>query len=103
MDYAAIRKRFLAASAAALLGSQTAASLQGHCGGITGDAAISGRVRSALRQDRKVNELTIAVETRNGRVQLSGYAGTAAARARAARVAKTVSGVRSVRNAIHLA
>ncbi len=102
MNYTAIRKRFLAISAAALLGAGSVHPAQERPGASTGDTSITKRVRTALLRDRKISALTIDIETRNGAVQLSGFAATAAERARAAELARAISGVRSVSNTIRL-
>lgn len=103
MNYSAIRKRFLAVSAAALLGTCAGIPMPEGSGAGSADSAITGRIRSALRHDRKIRDSAIGVETVKGKVQLSGFARTTAERARAANLARAVPGVKRVSNNIHLA
>lgn len=60
------------------------------------DSVVTTRVKSALLADADVKSLEIAVVTRKGEVQLSGFVGTQAQIDHAIAVAKGVEGVQSV-------
>ena len=62
------------------------------------DGVVTAKVKSALRADPGVKSSDIAVVTRKGEVQLSGYVDNQAQIDRAIHVARTVEGVQSVRN-----
>lgn len=64
------------------------------------DATVTTRVKSRFAQDDQVSAMNIGVETNDGVVQLSGYAGSEAEKARAAEIASQVPDVRSVQNNI---
>lgn len=66
------------------------------------DAAITAKVDAALATDKRTSALAIDVATRDGDVQLSGYAKSSNEKAAAAEVARNVNGVRSVRNEIDI-
>jgi len=66
------------------------------------DAAITTRVREALRADAEVKDQAIEVSASDGVVQLSGFVDTGDQTARAAAVAGGVEGVRSVDNRLAL-
>jgi hyperosmotically inducible protein len=63
-----------------------------------GDAAITGKVKSALIADPDVKALKIDVDTSNGVVMLNGSADSAAHSDKATTVAQGVDGVKSVEN-----
>jgi hyperosmotically inducible protein len=60
------------------------------------DSVVTTKVKSALLADAEVKSLEIAVVTRKGEVQLSGFVGTQAQIDHAIAVAKGVEGVQSV-------
>lgn len=66
------------------------------------DSAITAKVKSALVTDKDVSALNINVETVNGVVQLSGFAGSRREMDRATEVARNVQGVKSVENNIRI-
>jgi hyperosmotically inducible protein len=67
-------------------------------GGTIDDGVVTAKVRSALLSDPGVKSTDIAVVTRKGEVQLSGYVDDQAQINRAIRVARGVEGVQSVGN-----
>lgn len=64
------------------------------------DGVTTGRVKSALIDDKDVSSTQINVETRAGVVQLSGFVANEKRRERAEFVASRVGGVRRVENAL---
>jgi len=62
------------------------------------DSVVTTKVKSALLADSQVKSLEIAVVTRKGEVQLSGFVGTPAQIDHAIGVARGVEGVQSVVN-----
>ena len=62
------------------------------------DSIVTTQVKSALLADANVKSLDIAVVTRNGEVQLSGFVDNQGQIDQAVKVAKGVSGVQSVSN-----
>jgi hyperosmotically inducible protein len=64
------------------------------------DAAITAKVKTALIEDSSTKAHQIDVTTDNGKVQLSGFVDSAAAKAQAAKLALQVNGVVSVQNNI---
>ncbi|HJS77945.1 MAG TPA: BON domain-containing protein [Burkholderiales bacterium] len=64
------------------------------------DAALTARVKAALSTERGIRAGAIAVETYEGRVQLSGFVPLPDMASRAGRVTAGVNGVRSVHNNI---
>jgi len=62
------------------------------------DAAITGKVKSALIADPDVKALTIDVDTKNNVVTLNGSADSQAHADKAVTIAKDVEGVKSVEN-----
>ena len=67
------------------------------------DSIISTKVKAALAGDDSIkNSTDIAVETHEGKVQLSGYANDKAQMHRAVEVARSVEGVKSVANKISI-
>jgi hyperosmotically inducible protein len=64
------------------------------------DATLTAKVDSALAADARTSALRLNVATREGEVQLSGFAESAAEKDAAVEVARRVSGVRTVRNDI---
>jgi hyperosmotically inducible protein len=69
-------------------------------GVVVDDAAITAKVDAALAADDRTSALRVDVATREGEVQLSGYAKSEAERRAAEAVAASVDGVRTVRNAL---
>jgi hyperosmotically inducible periplasmic protein len=67
-------------------------------GEVLGDAAITGKVKSALIADPDVKALQIDVDTKDGVVTLNGSADTSARSERATTIARGVDGVKSVEN-----
>jgi hyperosmotically inducible protein len=65
-----------------------------------GDAAITAAVSARLAGDPDLSALRIDVDTRDGKVTLSGPAPTEAARARAAELATSVKGVLGIDNKV---
>src|SRR5919201_520911 len=64
------------------------------------DAVITARVKAALLAERGIPSTSIAVETYEGRVQLSGFVGSPDIVSRGGRVTAGVNGVRTVHNGI---
>lgn len=64
------------------------------------DSLITARVKAALLAEKGIPSLSIAVETYEGRVQLSGFVKVPDIASRAGRVTAGVSGVRTVHNNI---
>jgi hypothetical protein len=64
------------------------------------DAVITARVKAALIAEKGIPSTSIAVETYEGRVQLSGFVGSPDIVSRAGRVTAGVNGVRTVHNGI---
>jgi len=67
-------------------------------GNVVDDSVITTRVKSALFSDPGVKSFDIAVVTRKGEVQLSGYVDNAAQINRVIEVVRAVEGVQSVNN-----
>lgn len=78
----------------------TVASGQSSMGDVIDDTTITTRVKARFVEDKIVAATRIAVETRKGVVQLSGFAVSEAERQRAAQIASAVPGVKQVQNAI---
>ena len=70
---------------------------------VVDDATITAKVKAKFVEDPAVKALNIKVDTRNGAVQLSGFAANAAEAEKAAQIARTTAGVKSVTNDIRLA
>jgi len=64
------------------------------------DATVTTRVKTRFATDEQVSALNIDVDTNDGVVQLSGYAGSESEKARAAAIASEVPDVKSVQNNI---
>jgi hypothetical protein len=64
------------------------------------DSLITARVKAALLAEKGIPSLSIAVETYEGRVQLTGFVSAPDIASRAGRVTAGVSGVRTVSNNI---
>lgn len=69
-------------------------------GEVLEDAALTAKVDAALAADARTSALRIDVATREGEVQLSGFAKSKAEKSAATEVARKVAGVASVRNDI---
>ncbi|MEO8038428.1 MAG: BON domain-containing protein [Betaproteobacteria bacterium] len=65
---------------------------------VMGDAGITTAVNVALAKDKTLSALKIDVDTKDGRVALSGTAPDVAAKERATQLASNVNGVLSVDN-----
>lgn len=66
------------------------------------DTVITSKVKAALLADPDIRSFDLKVETRKGRVQLSGYVDNAAQVERAMAVARNVPAVAGVDNAVTL-
>ncbi|MDT7835065.1 BON domain-containing protein [Aquabacterium sp. OR-4] len=66
------------------------------------DALITAAVNAELAKDPNLSALKIDVDTRNGRVMLSGTAPSTTARERATSLAASVKGVSSVENRLEV-
>ncbi len=75
---------------------------QQSVGSYLDDATITTRVKAALVEAKDVRVTQVNVETYQGVVQLSGFVDSEAEARRAAEVTRGVSGVRSVKNDIHV-
>ena len=64
------------------------------------DAALTGKVKSALIADPELKATEINVETYKGTVQLSGFVQSPDHVQKAERLTRDIQGVRSVKNAI---
>jgi hyperosmotically inducible protein len=64
------------------------------------DSTITAKVKVALLNDNVTGALAVRVETFKGRVELSGFAKTAADKQRAGEIASSVRGVESVVNGL---
>jgi hyperosmotically inducible protein len=62
------------------------------------DGIITAKVKSALLSDPDIKSLDIAVVTRNGEVQLSGFVDNQTRINHAIEIARAVDGVKSVTN-----
>jgi len=67
-------------------------------GNTVDDGILTAKVRSALLADASVKSFDVAVATRKGEVQLSGYVDSQAQMNRAIEVARGVEGVQSINN-----
>ena len=74
------------------------ASAMNKAGDSVGDAALTGKVKTALIADPDVKALKIDVDTRDGVVTLNGSADKSSSAERAVTVARGVDGVKSVEN-----
>lgn len=70
--------------------------------GTLSDASVTASVTGALAQDPGLSALRIDVDTRDGRVLLSGHAPDGLARDRATRLARAVPGVTEVENRLQV-
>ncbi|HEX4234803.1 MAG TPA: BON domain-containing protein [Caldimonas sp.] len=70
----------------------------GKAGDAIGDAAITGKVKTALIADPDVKALKIDVDTKDHVVSLNGTADTQARADKAVTIAQGVEGVKSVQN-----
>lgn len=67
-------------------------------GNTVDDSIVTTKVKSALLSDPSVKSFDIAVVTRKGEVQLSGYVDNQAQADRAIEIARGVSGVQGIKN-----
>lgn len=88
-------------TAAAVVGSGCAVTDgQSTVGQAVDDTAITTRVKARMAEDPNVSAMRIEVQTRNGLVQLAGFATSQAEKDRAAALVRGVPNVREVRNDI---
>ncbi len=80
--------------------AEYAAAMQDNEQRILRDSLITARVKAALLAEKGIPSLSIAVETYEGRVQLTGFVSAPDIASRAGRVTAGVSGVRTVSNNI---
>jgi osmotically-inducible protein OsmY len=73
---------------------------QESVGAYVDDSAITTSVKAKFVENKQVDATSIAVETMNGTVMLSGFAKNATERSTAADLASQVKGVKSVKNEI---
>ena len=66
------------------------------------DSVVTAKVKSALLVDPDINSFSLKVETRKGRVQLSGFVENQTQIDRAITITRAVEGVASVDNAVSL-
>jgi osmotically-inducible protein OsmY len=66
------------------------------------DSVITTKVKTAIFNEPTLKSAEINVETFKGVVQLSGFVSSQADISRAVEVAKTVTGVKSVKNSMHV-
>ena len=66
------------------------------------DTVITTKVKAAILNEPTLKSAEINVETFKGVVQLSGFVSSSASISKAIEVAKGVTGVKSVRNSMHL-
>jgi osmotically-inducible protein OsmY len=92
---------FAAVALTAVAGCASTAS-QESTGQYMDDTAITTKVKTAIFNEPSLKSKEINVETYKGRVQLSGFVGSAEDINRAAVVAKGVGGVTSVKNDMRL-
>ncbi|MDB5772522.1 MAG: hypothetical protein V7606_2587 [Burkholderiales bacterium] len=92
---------FPAIALAALVGCASTPTTQ-STGQYMDDTAITTKVKAAIFNEPSLKSKEINVETSKGRVQLSGFVGSAEDINRAAAVARGVSGVTSVKNDMRL-
>jgi len=71
---------------------------QKSAGEVIDDAVLTGKVKTALIDDKTVKALDVNVETRRGVVQLNGFANSQEEIDRAIAVARGITGVKSVDN-----
>jgi hyperosmotically inducible protein len=67
-------------------------------GNVVDDGIVTAKVKSALLADPSIKSFDIAVVTRKGETQLSGFVDTPGQIAHAVELARTVEGVKSVAN-----
>lgn len=101
-----MKRTFLTASLLALmyaLAACTSVPGEKSAEAVVDDAAITGKVKTALTDDETTKARDIKVETYNGVVQLTGFVDTSAEKSRAGEVARIVDGVKEVQNNIEVA
>lgn len=79
-------------------GSSGSNSTSYSAGGMIDDGIITTKVKAALVSDSTVKGSDISVETKQGEVLLSGFAGNQAEVDKAQKIAMAVNGVKSVNN-----
>jgi hyperosmotically inducible periplasmic protein len=100
-----MKRTFWTASALALmyaLAGCTSTPTEKPASEVVDDAAITGKVKTALTDDETTKARDIKVETYKGVVQLSGFVDSNAEKQRAGEVARAVGGVKEVRNDIEV-
>ena len=89
-------------SIAALAAGCAASPAHESTGEYLDDATITTKVKTELLTAKDLSSLEIRVQTRNGEVQLGGYAPSEAEKERAAQIASAVAGVKEVHNDIQV-
>ncbi len=87
---------------ALMIGACSATRTQESAGEVIDDSALTAKVKTALIADPVTKAHEINVETYRGVVQLSGFVATPAEKSKATEVARGVSGVKEVRNDLHV-
>lgn len=93
---------FLAAAAMATMVGCASTRTQESTGQYVDDATITTKVKTAIFNDPNLKANEISVETFKGVVQLSGFVSSASDINRAVEVARSVSGVKTVKNDMHV-
>jgi hyperosmotically inducible periplasmic protein len=73
-----------------------------QAGKYVGDSLLTAKVKTALLRERGVKSTDVHVESRQGRVLLSGFVDTEEQKKRAVSAASRVEGVKEVRDGINL-
>jgi hyperosmotically inducible periplasmic protein len=100
-----MKRKFIAASAAALIVCVAASSALGAQEVVVAkadDIALLTKIKTNLIQSGRVDGLDVNVDVKDGYVTLSGKANSEAERASAADIAKGVAGVKGVENKLQL-
>ena len=71
-------------------------------GEYTDDAPLTAKVKTALLEDPGLKSLSVSVETYRGEVLLSGFVNSSEQIQKAVSTARGVSGVKSVKNDLHV-
>jgi osmotically-inducible protein OsmY len=96
-----VRLFFAAFLTLALLGCGSTQKQEGT-GEYFDDTVITAKVKAAILNEPTLKATEINVETFKGVVQLSGFVSSAASISKATEVARGVTGVKSVKNSMHL-
>jgi hyperosmotically inducible periplasmic protein len=73
-----------------------------QAGKYVGDSLLTAKVKTALLRERGIKSADVHVESRQGRVLLSGFVDTEEQKKRAVSAASRVEGVKEVRDGINL-